>query len=61
MAELWTSGWLEATRHKVVSPASGQRPRKSLVLFQVQTRFYPGRSFYGKSFLLFFMKGIASP
>ncbi|CAM9835296.1 unnamed protein product, partial [Hapterophycus canaliculatus] len=34
MAELWTSGWLEATRHKVVSPASGQGARRSLVLFQ---------------------------
>ncbi|CAM9663171.1 unnamed protein product [Scytosiphon promiscuus] len=34
MAELWTAGWLEATRHKVVSPAPGQGVRKSLVLFQ---------------------------
>ncbi|CAN0254108.1 unnamed protein product [Ectocarpus fasciculatus] len=35
MMELWTSGWLEATRHKVFSPASGQGARSSFVLFQV--------------------------
>ncbi|CAM9649993.1 unnamed protein product, partial [Ectocarpus sp. 12 AP-2014] len=34
MMELWTSGWLEATRHKVVSPACGQGARRSFVLFQ---------------------------
>eukprot|EP00752_Nemacystus_decipiens_P005424 g4916.t2 len=34
MTELWTSGWLEATRHKVESPAYGHGPRKSFVLFQ---------------------------
>ncbi|CAN0271954.1 unnamed protein product [Pylaiella littoralis] len=34
MMELWTSGWLEATRHKVVSPAPGEEARRSLVLFQ---------------------------
>ncbi|CAM9896131.1 unnamed protein product [Ectocarpus fasciculatus] len=34
MMELWTSGWLEATRHKVFSPASGQGARSSFVLFQ---------------------------
>lgn len=36
MAELWTSGWLEATRHRVDSPAFGQEPRRSFVLFQVR-------------------------
>eukprot|EP00903_Cladosiphon_okamuranus_P015918 g14703.t1 len=34
MTELWSSGWLEATRHKVDSPAFGQEPRRSFVLFQ---------------------------
>ena len=34
MIELWTAGWLEATPHKVVSPAPGLEPRRSLVLFQ---------------------------
>lgn len=34
MVERWTSGWLEATRHRVASPGPGQQPRKSLVLFQ---------------------------
>lgn len=37
MAELWTSGWLEATRHRVDSPVSGQEPRRSFVLFQVHS------------------------
>lgn len=32
--ERWTAGWLEATRHRVVSPQLGQAPRQSLVLFQ---------------------------
>lgn len=34
MVERWTAGWLEATRHKVVSPCPGEAPRQSLVLFQ---------------------------
>lgn len=34
MIELWTTGWLEATPHKVVSPVSELGPRRSIVLFQ---------------------------
>lgn len=48
MVELWTAGWLEATRHRVASPGPGQAPRQSLVLFQAHDDHVKIRPLVGK-------------